>query len=164
MVRRDLVIAGGRIAEGPADVTVEMGGAIALPCPVDMHTHLDKGHIWPRRPNPDGTFMGALTSVGEDRAAHWSAGDVAARMGFALEAAWAHGTRAVRTHIDSIPPQDAISWPIFATLRAEWAGRIELQGVSLIGVEGVEDTPAFHRIGHAAQHPAMLGHQIGGPV
>src|SRR5664279_4119488 len=26
------------------------------PCFVDMHTHLDKGHISPRAANPDGTF------------------------------------------------------------------------------------------------------------
>jgi hypothetical protein len=40
-----------------------------LPGFVDIHTHLDKGHIWPRRPNPDGTFMGALTAVLADREA-----------------------------------------------------------------------------------------------
>jgi cytosine/creatinine deaminase len=53
-----------------------MAGAMVFPCFVDMHTHLDKGHIWGRAPNPDGTFMGALTTVGADREANWSAGDV----------------------------------------------------------------------------------------
>ncbi len=32
---------------------------MVLPCFVDAHTHLDKGHIGPRSPNPDGTFAGA---------------------------------------------------------------------------------------------------------
>ena len=68
------------------------------PCPVDLHTHLDKGHIWPRQENPDGTFMGALDAVRRDREANWSAGDVAARMEFGLKCSYAHGTRAVRTH------------------------------------------------------------------
>jgi cytosine deaminase len=46
-----------------------MGGAMVFPAFVDMHTHLDKGHIWPRSPNPDGSFMGALTTVRADSAA-----------------------------------------------------------------------------------------------
>ena len=51
---------------------VDLAGRIVFPCFVDCHTHLDKGHIWPRRPNPDGSFMGALEAVGADRAANWS--------------------------------------------------------------------------------------------
>ena len=33
---------------------------IVLPTFTDAHTHLDKGHIWPRRRNPDGSFASAL--------------------------------------------------------------------------------------------------------
>ena len=72
-----------------ASVAVDMGGAMLLPAFTDMHTHLDKGHIWPRQPNPDGTFMGALTTVMADREANWSATDVRMRMEFALRAAQA---------------------------------------------------------------------------
>ena len=143
----DLVLEDGRLgAPGPVDAEADLGGAIVLPAFVDAHTHLDKGHILPRRPNPDGTFMGALTNVGEDRAARWSAEDVRRRADFALRAAYAHGTRAVRTHIDSIPPQEAISWPVFEALREDWAGRIALQGVCLVGIEFVDDTPEWHAL------------------
>ncbi len=38
----------------------------------------------------------------------------AARMEFSLRAAYAHGTRAIRTHLDAIPPQDGISFPVFS--------------------------------------------------
>lgn len=134
--RHALTLDGGRITDAPAP-EVDLKGAMVLPAFVDMHTHLDKGHIWPRSPNPDGTFTGALTSVQADSAARWTASDVAARMEFSLRCAHAHGTRAVRTHLDSAPPQDAISWPVFAEKRAEWAGRIELQAVCLVGAEGV---------------------------
>src|SRR3977135_2047301 len=34
---------------------------IVLPRLVDVHTHIDKGHIWQRAPNPDDSFMGART-------------------------------------------------------------------------------------------------------
>ena len=137
LVRAALSNDGGRIvAEG--GTPVDMGGAMVFPAFVDMHTHLDKGHIWDRAPNPDGSFAGAIETVGADRAANWSAEDVRTRMDFALRCAYAHGTRAIRTHLDSIPPQDTITWPVFDELRADWAGRIDLQGVCLIGVDRAE--------------------------
>jgi len=145
LVRHDLTLECGRIAEGPADVTLDMRGAMAFPAFVDMHTHLDKGHIWPRSPNPDGTFAGALETVGRDRRARWSAEDVRARMDFALRCAFAHGTAAIRTHLDSIPPQGAISFPVFSELRADWAGRIALQAACLVGAEDVDADGAFAR-------------------
>ncbi len=137
LVVTDITIGNGKIrSRGGTDI--EMDRAMVLPCFVDMHTHLDKGHIWPRAANPDGTFMGALTTVADDRLANWNAEDVWARMEFALNCAYAHGTRAIRTHIDSAPPQDEISWPVFAELRRKWSGRIELQAASLIGCETFE--------------------------
>jgi cytosine deaminase len=108
---------------------------MVFPAFVDMHTHLDKGHIWPRSPNPDGTFMGALTTVRADSAARWSAEDLRPRMSFSLRSAYAHGTRAIRTHLDSIPPQDDITWPVFRELQEDWADRIALQAVCLIGCD-----------------------------
>ncbi|MHC5655846.1 cytosine deaminase [Stappia sp.] len=121
---------------------VDLDGGLVLPGFVDMHTHLDKGHIWPRRPNPDGSFAGALQAVGEDRPARWSADDLRRRMEFALHCALAHGTVMLRTHLDSIAPQDAISWPVFAELRRDWADRIDLQASALFGVDCLLD-PAF---------------------
>jgi len=134
----DLTIDNGFITEGTADEVIDMQRAMVFPCFVDMHTHLDKGHIWPRASNPDGTFMGALTTIGADREANWSAKDVATRMEFSLQCAYAHGTRAIRTHLDSIPPQAAISWPVFANKRAEWMGRISLEAASLVGCDSIE--------------------------
>ena len=101
---------------------IDLKGRIVMPAFVDCHTHIDKGHIWPRKPNPDGSFMGALNAAGEDRVARWSAEDVARRMEFSLRSAYAHGTKALRTHLDSIPPQDAISWAVFEEMRERWRG------------------------------------------
>lgn len=137
-VSTSVTIRDGHFSDQPAEQRINMEGQMALPTFVDMHTHLDKGHIWPRTPNPNGTFDGALSSVGEDREAKWSAQDVRARMTFALEAAYAHGTKAIRTHLDSIPPQDEISWAVFDEVRGDWKGRIDLQAVSLVGADGIE--------------------------
>ncbi|TPN44350.1 MULTISPECIES: cytosine deaminase [unclassified Mesorhizobium] len=146
----DIAVADGKISSITAHDRsadgVDLGGRIILPCFVDCHTHIDKGHIWPRKPNPDGTFMGALNATGADRAARWSADDVARRMDFSLRSAYAHGTRALRTHIDSVAPQEEISWPVFETMRETWRGRIELQGACLLGIEGVRDRKWFDRL------------------
>lgn len=157
LTRIALTVDRGGISGGPG-VPVDMGGAMVLPCFIDMHTHLDKGHIWPRSPNPDGTFMGALTTVGADRAARWTAGDVRARMDFSLRCAYAHGTRAIRTHLDSIPPQDAISFPVFREMREEWAGRIELQAACLIGAGDFSTDGAFMQTANiVAESGGVLG-------
>ncbi len=115
-----------------AERSVDLRCGQVWPCPVDLHTHLDKGHTWERAPNPDGTFDGAIRTVAADRLAHWSAEDIRRRMDFGLRCSWAHGTKAIRTHLDSMGPQAGISWPVFEVLRKEWAGRIELQAVSLV--------------------------------
>lgn len=144
----DLEVADGRVtsitpAADAGAAENDLSGRIVSPCFIDCHTHLDKGHIWPRQPNPDGTFDGALAGTGADRAANWSAEDVEARMEFGLRCAYAHGTRAIRTHLDSISPQDTISWPVFEMLRERWAGRIELQAACLYGIDTMRDEVWF---------------------
>jgi cytosine deaminase len=139
----DILVNDGRIAsilpagtEVPGgDAVCDLDGGIVMPRLVDAHVHLDKGQIWPRRRNPDGTFQGALDNVMADREANWSANDVRARMEFGLRCAYAHGTAAVRTHIDSLGKQIGISWPVLAELRAQWAGRIALQATPLFGIQ-----------------------------
>jgi cytosine deaminase len=158
LIRHSLTIEAGQISANPDAPRIDMGGAMVLPCFVDMHTHLDKGHIWPRAANPDGSFMGALETVGADREMNWSAGDVRARMDFALRCAYAHGTRAIRTHLDSLAPQDAISWPVFAEMRATWAGRIDLQAAALAGVDRIDMSGDYARTADiVAEHGGVLG-------
>jgi cytosine deaminase len=117
----------------------KLDGCMVWPGFVDMHTHIDKGHIWPRSATPGGTFADALAGVDLDRTTRWVADDVAARMEFALRSAYAHGTVLLRTHIDSDPPQHRISWPVVAAMRERWAGRVELQAVSIFRVETFND-------------------------
>ncbi|HYF53126.1 MAG TPA: cytosine deaminase, partial [Salinarimonas sp.] len=131
-----------------------------LPRLVDIHTHLDKGHIWPRKPNPDGTFTGALEAAGADREARWSAEDVRRRMDFSIRCALAHGTGAIRTHLDSIGPQTAISWPVFAEMREQYAGRIALQAVALFSLLAAIETP--DEFGAVVETTARHGGILGG--
>ncbi|MHB1104322.1 MAG: cytosine deaminase [Devosia sp.] len=153
--RLDILIANGEItaihpvAGGPPPAgaaVYDMDGGLALPTFVDLHTHLDKGHIWPRKPNPDGTWLSALLSVAEDRERNWAAADVERRMDFSLRCAYAHGTAAIRTHLDSTPPQHEITWKLFERMRERWANRIELQAVAIIGPDVMLDPAALQAV------------------
>ena len=138
---------------------VDLDSGIVLPRFVDVHTHIDKGHIWARAPNPDGTFMGARITVMADREANWSAEDVRRRMDFALRCAFAHGTGALRTHLDSIGKQTAISWGVFAEMREQWKGRVALQAVASIrSNRAIDDEPQFRAmVETVAKHGGVLG-------
>jgi cytosine deaminase len=163
-VRLDIAVERGRILRitpagtGEGGSPVDLDGGMVWPCFTDIHTHLDKGHIWPRSPNPDGRHTSARSAVVADRTAYWSAADVAARMRFGLRCAYAHGTRAVRTHLDSYGGQGEISWPVLAAMRAEWEGRVALQGVSLIGIGAFRDEAAGARLADlVVRHNGILG-------
>jgi cytosine/creatinine deaminase len=167
LVLCDMLIEHGRIAcLLPADATFvqrqpgcDLAGRLVFPRFVDAHTHLDKGFIWPRAANPDGTFLGALNSVAADREAHWTRDDVERRMEFGLACAYAHGTGAIRTHLDSIGKQTAISWPLFGEIRARWKGRVALQAVSLFPIDMVDMAADEFRLAveMTARHGGVLG-------
>ncbi len=145
LIRADITVKDGKVEriDTPGRRTTlpkfDMDRGMVWPCFVDMHTHLDKGHIWPREGNPDGTFAGALAAVDADRRKYWKAKDVAARMDFAIRSAYAHGTRLIRTHLDSAAPQHRISWPVFADMRDRWRGKVDLQAVSIVGIDAFRD-------------------------
>jgi cytosine deaminase len=157
LAKVDITVADGAITAiepsgtAPAPNKVDLDGGIVLPAFVDLHTHLDKGHIWPRKQNPDGTWFGALMAVLDDRAANWAAADVERRMDFSLRCAYAHGTAAVRTHLDMAPPQHTITWEVFEAMRERWAGRIELQGAGLMGPDTILDPGALRAIATRAK-------------
>lgn len=158
----DLEIRQGRIHQivpagaAPADA-IDLRRGIVLPCFVDMHTHLDKGHIWERSPNTTGSFDRALTLVDTDREKNWSADDVYRRMEFGLKCSYAHGTQAIRTHIDAMGNQAEISFSAFRALRAAWADRLILQAVALVPLD-LYLTPAGEKLADlVAESGGVLG-------
>jgi cytosine deaminase len=171
LVAADLLIVDGvvRALGVPRMLAAPDGSAIwdcrdglVFPALVDIHTHLDKGHIWPRRPSPDGSFMGALEAVAADREANWAADDVERRMDFALRCAHAHGTAAIRTHLDSAGGQHEISWDVFDRVRERWAGRVELQATALVGADVLlDDKPQAEAIFRRAK---ASGGAVGGAI
>jgi cytosine deaminase len=160
----DIVIEHGRIAGIlPAGSTVvgesfDADGGQVWPLFADLHTHLDKNHIWPRARNLDGTLASARASVRADTIANWEVHDVASRFEFALKSAYAHGTGTIRTHIDCfVQSQAPISFGVFKKLRDEWAGRIELQATALVSVDLYDDPENAKLVDLIAEHDARLG-------
>ncbi|MEG3880655.1 cytosine deaminase [Microcoleus sp. herbarium7] len=137
---------------------VDLCGGLILPCFVDMHAHLDKGHIWDRSPNPDGTFASAIETVRADAQKNWNAGDVYRRMEFGLKCSYARGTKAIRTHIDATGEQGTASLGVFEALQAEWGARVILQAVSLVSLDYFL-TPAGEKL---ADRMAQVGGILGG--
>jgi cytosine deaminase len=141
LVPCDLVIDGDRVADIVAAGTVaaelgpDLDRSLVLPGMLDAHAHLDKGHIVPRARNRTGDLAGAAAVTGPDRAARWHAEDVRRRLEFGLRTAYAKGVVAIRTHLDSLAPQPSITFPVFKQLRAEWAGRIELQPSTICPID-----------------------------
>ena len=166
LVAADIEIKAGRIirvqpTDGvtqpePSGINLQQG--LVWPCFVDIHTHLDKGHIWERAPNPDGSFDQALAAVGSDRQRCWTAEDVYRRMEFGLKCSYAHGTRVVRTHLDAFGEQAKISFEVFKTLQREWAGKLDLEAVCLVSLDYFQ-TPAGERL---ADLMAAVGGILGG--
>ena len=103
-------VGGERSSDLPA---IDLEGRHVWPTLIDMHAHLDRGHIVTRAENPDGSFAGALQSVAKDRTHRWTAEDIKLRMEFGLRCAYAHGVAAIRTHLDSPEPDQA---------RRSWGG------------------------------------------
>ncbi|MEM7061959.1 MAG: cytosine deaminase [Cyanobacteria bacterium P01_B01_bin.77] len=141
LVAVDVEISGGAISAilpaGQTDLdkpTVELNQGLIWPCFVDMHTHLDKGHIWPRCPNPDGTFIGALDTVRQDHD-NWHHDDLYQRMEFGLKCSYAHGTQAIRTHLDCFGSLGRTSFTVFDQLRRQWQDRLTLQAVCLVSLD-----------------------------
>ena len=159
----DIAIEDGRIAaiRSPAGLVEpgdrDLDGGQVWPCFADIHTHLDIGHIWTRAPNADGSFRTAAQAVGNDRDSNWSADDLRARMEFGLRCAFAHGTRAIRTHLQSPPQQAATTWGVFRELREEWRGRIDLQGVNLLMVEEFRDGKSDAIVDLVAESGGIVG-------
>jgi cytosine deaminase len=168
LIACDIHVNAGRVAAlapagaaraGNGGASLDLDGGMVLPRLIDAHTHIDKGHIFARAPNPDGTIAGARATTMADREANWSAEDVRARMEFALRCAFAHGTIALRTHLDCYGKQTSISWPVLAEVREKWRDRIALQAVSNYPLFfALDDEPQFrHIVELTARHGGILG-------
>lgn len=135
--------------------STDLHGRLVFPGFVDAHTHLDKCHTWHRAPNPTGEFWDAIEVLRADTA-NWSEDDLHARACFGLRQAWAHGTVALRTHLDSGSDVGRLSHAILAELRREWAGRVTVQTVSLCNLSTLTAAQSERVLNVAVEHGATV--------
>lgn len=121
---------GPSLAAAPGARVIDADRRIVLPGLIDAHVHLDKTHTWDRAPNRSATFAEALSTLARDKA-HWTEEDLFRRASFGLRCAYAHGTRLIRTHVDTGLPWAEVSHAVMAELRRQWKGVIALQTVPL---------------------------------
>ncbi|MFN7716921.1 MAG: cytosine deaminase [Pseudanabaenaceae cyanobacterium] len=139
---------------------VDLQRRIVLPCFIDAHTHLDKGHIWEAAPNPRGTFDDAITAVvqAHQNSQLWHYEGLYRRMEFGLQCSYAHGTQAIRTHLDCPDGITDLVLQAFTDLQNQWRDRITLQPVSLTTLAVFMEPPGRH----IADRLANLGGILGG--
>lgn len=162
-LRLDVLIDQGKIAglfrAGTAPETgahIGLDGRHLWPAFIDMHTHLDCGQAIPRV-RPDGTIHSgfSLTAMDWER---WTDEDMTLRMEFGLQCAYVHGVSAIRTHVDS--ETLALSqrgYRVFDDLRRKWAGRVDLQGVTIAAMEAWIGDEALALADLAASMGGILG-------
>jgi cytosine deaminase len=163
VARADLLVESGRVARvGPPGTPtegvarVDLGGRQVWPMLIDIHTHLDKGHTVERSPNTDGTFQNARLAAAADRP-NWTRLDLRRRIEFGLRCAYAHGVSAIRTHIDTYPDNAERSWDVVCEVREEWAGRVDLQAVSLCPIDLLQDRFGDRVVDLVARSNGLLG-------
>ncbi len=136
---------------------IDLAQGIILPCFVDVHTHLDKSHVANRAPNLDRTFMGAIAAIKQDSLRHWQPDDLYRRMEFALKCSYAHGTQAIRTHLDTHADQAEITFQVFSQLQKTWGDRLDLQAVSLVEIDYYQTAQGAKLADLVAYYGQVLG-------
>ncbi len=100
----------------------------------------------------------ALSKAIADGEQYWQSKDVHRRMEFGLKCSYAHGTQAIRTHIDSYGEQADLSLDVFKSLQSAWQDKINLQAVSLVSLDYYQ-TPSGIEL---ANKIASIGGVLGG--
>jgi cytosine deaminase len=135
----DLHWAGDRVSHiEPCAPGTPAQGLLLSPL-VDVHLHLDKTHTVHETGAADGDLFRAIDMIAKHRAG-WTPASLRPRMERGLQEAWAHGVRAVRTHLDWMTPDRPPAVDVIAQLREAWRGRLEIQWVSLTAVDQFDDT------------------------
>jgi cytosine/creatinine deaminase len=132
-------------AQPTAAQVCDARGGLLLPAFVDLHVHLDKGLIHARTGSPEGDLFAGIAASAQDRD-RWTPEELFHRMDFSLRCAYAHGTRALRTHIDFTTVEAPPAWDVAEVLAAQWADRITLQRVALTPLDLYEDGGVGARI------------------
>lgn len=139
LIRADVLIdAAGLIAEvapgivPPAQAAlVDASDSLVVPGFVDCHQHLDKTGVLRFAPNPSGTLQGAREAFAT-YARQAPPEDIFRRASKTIGRCMAHGTTAIRSHVNVDKDAGFNGIEALAQLRADWADRMALQLVAFM--------------------------------
>ncbi len=139
----DQVQPAGTVEARPDEHVEELEGYVLLPSPVDPHAHLDKALLGDRAPNPHGDLLSARAAI---RAIYGglNKAEIARRAREAALIAVAHGTTAIRSHVDCGVRARLTSVEALLEVREQLRGYVDVQvsaSVSspIVGVAGAEN-------------------------
>ena len=142
----DVLIDGAEVRRiAPCTTDASHGGGTLVPCLVDIHVHLDKTYVVDETGAADGDLFKAIDLMAMHRL-RWSAADIGRRMQRAVDEAYHHGTRAMRSHLDWTTRDTPPALAVFNALRATWQDRMALQCVSLTPLDLLDDPLAGQQI------------------
>jgi cytosine/creatinine deaminase len=123
----------------------KVANGMLLPAFVDLHVHIDKTYVVNEVGAADGDLFQAINLMAQHRS-RWTQDDIRTRMERALQDAYTHGTRALRTHLDWPDAAAPKSLAVFEQLREMWRDRLTLQCVSLTPLDVFDDATTAQTI------------------
>lgn len=158
-----LQLDGATVAAIEPDPDPSSNAPLALTALAEPHAHLDKTYSHDAFPNRDGTMAAALAANLREFEQR-SADQVLQRSERALQQAWRHGVRAIRSHVDSGGgATSGVSWEVLLEQQQRWADRITLQLVALVPIDYWLRPEAEALARRVAGSGGLLGGVLGPP-
>ncbi len=127
------------LAERPAARVIDCEGRAVTPGLVDAHIHLDKALLDDRTPSVQGTLAEAIQLTGAAKR-HFTVEDIRARARRVLDMAVAHGTTAMRSHVEVDPIIGLQALEAILPLKSEYQPALDLQ-LCAFAQEGILQAP-----------------------
>ncbi len=129
----------GALAGRAAHRTVDCAGSAVTPGLVESHIHLDKALLTDRAPSVEGTVAEAIRVTGRAKQG-FTVDDIRRRARAVLDMALAHGTTAMRSHVEVDPILGLMALEALLPLREEYRPALDLQ-LCAFAQEGILQTP-----------------------
>jgi cytosine deaminase len=155
----DVGLRAGRIASlgdldgAPAIQVLPVAGRVVVPAFADAHVHLDKALLLARAPSIEGTLEEAIRLTAAAKQG-FTVDDIRARARAVLDRAVAHGTTAMRSHVEVDPIVGLKGVEALLPLRTEYADRIDLQ-LCAFAQEGILRAPGTEALLREALRAGM---------
>lgn len=151
----ELVASAGSLAVSDIEI-IDADNGILLSGLVDCHTHLDKAHVAAFADFPSGDLTDAIEAMVENKKT-WTAENLAARVEFSLQSAYASGVRAMRSHVDFSPEMPDFVWEVMRSAVSRWKARVDLQLSPLASIIHFDSPEYCERVYKAASEQGVLG-------